>query len=80
MHNATEPLAGVRVMARGADGKKWFMQPLMAASKIPAAKLTIRARKNSLINFRSFFGSFPSPRRLRGQRDRDVKSSENFEN
>jgi hypothetical protein len=40
-------------MARGADGKKWFMQPLMAASKIPAAKLTIRARKNSLINFRT---------------------------
>jgi hypothetical protein len=40
-------------MARGADGKKWFMQALMAASKIPAATLTIRARKNSLINFRT---------------------------
>jgi hypothetical protein len=37
-------------MARGADGKKWFMQPLMAASKIPAAKLTIRANQKKFVN------------------------------
>jgi hypothetical protein len=52
VENATETLAGVCVMARGADGKKQAMKSLTAASRIPAARLRIRARKNSLINFR----------------------------